>query len=198
MAKARTTAKKSKTKTGTRAAGDAGAIDPALGPLPASGAATRPVDAKAVAKTAARSSAVQAFAIEAARLLSDDKCEDVVLLDVRGLSPMCDFIVIGSGTSDRQMRATIDEVVDMGRTQGFGTARRNVDDRATWCVADLFDVVVHVFEPNTRAYYDLEMLWGDAPKMDWARPAGAPTPRSRTKKAKAEPDGQEGEDEAHA
>lgn len=63
------------------------------------------------------------------------------------------------------MRSAADGVERMSIRQGQPPARRNADDNSTWIVLDFFDVVVHVFEPNTRAYYDLEMLYGDAPKL---------------------------------
>lgn len=113
---------------------------------------------------------IRAFATEAARLLSDNKCQDIVVLDVTSLSQMSDYLVIASGTSDRQMRSTADDVVDLAARQGSSAFRKDVDDRTTWIVVDFVDVVVHIFEPNTRAHYDLEMLWQDAPRMEWERP----------------------------
>ncbi len=113
------------------------------------------------------------FALEAARLMHDDKCDDVVVLDVRNLCQVADYIVVGSGTSDRQMRAVMDHLKRAGATQGYQPFRSDVDDTATWCLVDFVDVVAHVFEPNTRAHYDLEMLWGDAPRVPWARPGDA-------------------------
>lgn len=118
----------------------------------------------------------RAFAIEAARLLSDDKCTDIVVLDVTNLTSVSDFIVIGTGTSDRQMRSVLDDVAELGAASGNSIVRRSVDDRATWVLADFVDVVVHLFEPNTRAYYDLEMMWGDAPKVSWERAPGERPP----------------------
>ena len=109
----------------------------------------------------------RAFAIEAARLLRDNRCEGVVVLDVTGKSSVSDYIVIGTGTSDRQMRSTLEEVSELGETQGLPPARLNQDERAVWLLADCVDVVVHLFEPNTRAHYDLEMLWGDAGRVEW-------------------------------
>ncbi|MBX3322787.1 MAG: ribosome silencing factor [Phycisphaeraceae bacterium] len=107
------------------------------------------------------------FAIEAAQLLHDDKCEHVIILDVRQLSRITDFIVIGSGTSQRQMGSALDHVTDLARDKGFDRHRTNRDDQSLWLLADFVDVVVHLFEPNTRAHYDLEMLWGDAPRITW-------------------------------
>jgi ribosome-associated protein len=118
------------------------------------------------------STAARNFAIETARMFADDKCEDIVVLDVTGLSQVSDYIVIGSGTSERQMRSVLKDVEDMGSKRGFAVFRSSTDDRASWLLADFVDVVAHVFEPNIRAHYDLEMLWGDAPRIQWERPEG--------------------------
>lgn len=110
---------------------------------------------------------VRAFAVAAARSLRDSRCEDIIVLDVRGLSHVTDYVVIGSGTSQRQMGSALQHVEDLARETGFGRLQTSTDDRSLWLLADFVDVVVHLFEPNTRAYYDLEMLWGDAPQVDW-------------------------------
>lgn len=117
--------------------------------------------------------AVRSFAIEAARLIADLKCTDVVVLDVHGQSQVCDFIVIGSGTSQRQMRSLADEVADLGKTMGMRAFRTNRDDGTTWIVVDFVEVVVHLFEPDQRLYYDLELMWSQAKRVDWARKADA-------------------------
>ena len=112
----------------------------------------------------------QTLAIELARSMYDDKCTDIVVLDVRGKSPITDFVVIGSGTSDRQMHGVIQNVRKMGDKLGHSAWRSDADDQSTWLLADFVDVIVHVFEPNIRAHYDLEMLWGDAKRVEWERP----------------------------
>lgn len=114
--------------------------------------------------------AARQFAISAARLLKDDRCEDIIVLDVSGVSQITDFVVIASGTSDRQMRSSADDVKELAETSGFGVFRHSVDARTTWYVLDCVDVVVHIFEPTTRLHYDLEMLWGDVPRVEWERP----------------------------
>lgn len=114
--------------------------------------------------------ATRKLAVDAARLALDDKCEDILLLDVRGLCQVTDYILICSGTSDRQMRTTADEIGDLAEQHGYPPFRKSTDDRTTWIVVDCVDIVVHIFEPNTRHHYDLEMLWADAPKVDWERP----------------------------
>ncbi len=113
------------------------------------------------------------LAIELARLADDNKCDDVTVMDLRGRSSVADFFIVGSGTSDRQMRAAADTLIDHAKkigTRPYGRAGR---DNAEWILVDFVDVVVHIFTPETRRFYDLELLWGDAPRLDWARTASA-------------------------
>ena len=107
-----------------------------------------------------------AFALESARLMVARHCEDVLLLDVTGLSQVCDYVLIGTGTSDRQMKAVSDELAGSGGVAGFPAFRKNIDTGATWIVVDFVSVVAHLFEPQRRAYYDLEDLWADARAID--------------------------------
>ena len=109
------------------------------------------------------------FAVEAARLLEDRHCTDIRLLDLRGISQVCDFILIGSGTSDRQMRSVADEVSMLGKERGESRFRTNNDPASTWIIVDFVDLVVHLFEPSRRAYYDLEDLWSDAADVEFDR-----------------------------
>ena len=113
--------------------------------------------------------AARSFAIDAARLMSDEHCEDLIIFDVRGTSSLTDFIIVGSGTSDRQMKAVAGHVSEMGRNIGYHRYSSERDDASTWVVMDFVDVMVHLFEPETRSHYDLEMMWGDCPKIDWQR-----------------------------
>lgn len=114
------------------------------------------------------------LAIECARSLRGNKCENVIVLDVRELSQVTRYIVIASGTSDRQMNSALTEVSEIGEQRGLHAFRTSSDDRSTWLLVDFVDVVVHLFEPNTRAFYDLEMLWGDAPRIAWRGVEGTP------------------------
>jgi ribosome-associated protein len=127
-----------------------------------------------------------AFAVEAANLLHDRHCEDVLLLDVRGLSQVCDFVLIGTGTSDRQMKSVAAELEDLGDEHDERVYRSSRDDGGTWIVTDFVDLVVHLFEPSQRAYYDLETMWADADAVDWRKgrasskaSSAAGTPRTR-------------------
>ncbi|MBN1514018.1 MAG: ribosome silencing factor [Phycisphaerae bacterium] len=114
------------------------------------------------------------LAVRAARAVHDHRAEDVVVLDLRGKCSVTDFFVICSGTSDRQMRAAFDAAEDAGRQCGwrpFGSAGY---ESATWMLLDFVDVVIHIFAPAYRQYYDLELLWGDAPRVEWDRGPGDP------------------------
>ncbi|MEO0964348.1 MAG: ribosome silencing factor [Planctomycetota bacterium] len=119
-----------------------------------------------------------AFAVAAARELSDRRCDQVMVLDVRGLSSVCDYVVLGTGTSDRQAKAAGQHVEDLGGEMGMSKLASDADAQATWVVVDFATVMVHVFEPATRAHYDLEMLWGDAPRVPWRRETEPGTERS--------------------
>ena len=112
---------------------------------------------------------INAFAVAAARLLHDRHCQDILILDVRDLSDVTDFILIASGTSDRQISAVGTEVEDLAKHSDMGRFGREVDLPTTWLVLDFVDVIVHLFDPTTRAHYDLEMMWGDAPQVPWQR-----------------------------
>ena len=101
--------------------------------------------------------------------MADRHCEDVRLLDVRGLSQVCDYVLIGSGTSDRQMKSLADELADFGAEHAQPLFRADSDAAVTWVVVDFVDLVAHLFEPGQRAYYDLEGLWSDAPLVPWER-----------------------------
>lgn len=106
------------------------------------------------------------FAIDAARLLAATRCHNVVVLDVSGLSPITDFLILATGTSDRQMKTACDELEELGLPRGFRPLSKS-DAGGAWTCIDLVDVVVHVFTAETRAYYDLDNLWGDARKVRW-------------------------------
>ena len=118
-------------------------------------------------------SASAAFAAEAGRLLKDRHCEDVVLLEVAGLSQCCDYVLIATGTSDRQMKSVADEVSMLGKQNEFPAFRTSIDTSATWIVCDFITVVVHLFEPQRRAYYDLEDLWAEAKVVDLPDPSSS-------------------------
>jgi ribosome-associated protein len=116
---------------------------------------------------AAESEAV-AFALAAARIAAENRAENITLLDLRGLSGVADFFVIATGTSERQMHAVLDRIAEHGRAAGRRPFRTADSSLGAWLLADYVDVVVHVFDRAHREYYDLDGLWGDAPRIDWA------------------------------
>ena len=107
------------------------------------------------------------FAIAAAKIAQERHCTDLVVLDLRGLSPATDYFVIATGTSGRQMRTAADEISQAGREQGFARFGRAGYDQARWVLLDYIDVVVHLFDPEYRQFYDLDLLWGDAERVDY-------------------------------
>jgi ribosome-associated protein len=122
-----------------------------------------------LAKRVRKSEPARKFAIRAARLAQDGNCEQIVVLDLRGVSPVTDYFVIATGSSDRQMRSVADDVVEHGKGVGQNVWRQAGLAAADWIVLDFVDVVVHLFDGEHRRYYDLEMLWGDVPHVRWQR-----------------------------
>lgn len=86
---------------------------------------------------------------------------------------MSDYVLVASGTSDRQVRSVADDLEDLGETFGRKRFRTNADPASTWVVVDFIDIVMHLFEPARRAYYDLDELWADAPEVEFARDSEA-------------------------
>jgi ribosome-associated protein len=111
--------------------------------------------------------AARGLAIAAARLADQRNCEDVVILDLREISPVTDYFVICTGTSDRQMRSVADELGVYGKSVGQRVWHVAGKESAEWIVLDFVDVVVHLFGKMQRDYYDLELIWGAAPRVKW-------------------------------
>ena len=125
------------------------------------------------------------FSIEAARLCADLRCRDVNVLDVAGLSPVCDFFVIATAGSARQMKTVVRDVTELSERFDLrpmsGTHRSEPNER--WVAIDLVDAIVHLFNEEARLFYDLDNLWGDAKQVSWQRD---PTPAPATPTAPAE------------
>lgn len=129
-----------------------------------------------------RQAAAQQFAIDAARLAANTRCHSVVVLDVSGLSPVTDYFVIATGTSARQMRSVADEIGELGDKQNFSPQTRSGYEGEHWILLDCIDVIVHVFSPDARQYYDLDGLWGDARQVEWNNqpPPSSAAPPAKT------------------
>lgn len=105
------------------------------------------------------------------RSLADNKkAEDIVILDLRKLSSVTDYFVIATGSSEPHLRAISDEIQDKVREQ-HGVRPHALDGtiQTAWVVIDYVDVIVHVMNLEARKSYDLEGLWGDAPRVRAAR-----------------------------
>ncbi len=99
-------------------------------------------------------------------LADNKKADDIVVLDVRKLSSITDYFVIASATSEPHLRAVVDEITDKLR-EDHKLRPKAVDGKlpTQWMVLDYFDVIVHVMRADVRERYDLESLWGDAPRV---------------------------------
>jgi ribosome-associated protein len=99
----------------------------------------------------------------------ENKGHDILVLDMRGITPLYDFFVLVTGASRRQIH-TIAEEIDAAM-HGLGDRRLSVEgyESSKWVVQDYGDIVVHVFDAAAREYYALEELWADAPRVDWQR-----------------------------
>lgn len=107
------------------------------------------------------------FACHAARLMADNHCETVVVLELKQVSQVTDYFVIGTGTSERQLHSVADDLKLLASTEGQSIFRTHGAQAGAWVVMDFVDVVAHLFTEAERGYYDLEGLWGDAPRVDW-------------------------------
>jgi ribosome-associated protein len=118
-------------------------------------------------------------AVIAAAAGSSKKAHDVVVLDVGDIISITDVFVIMSGANARQVRTIVEEV-EHALKQQHSRSPKSVEglDDASWVLLDFGDFIVHVFLDETRAYYELERLWSDAPRVDWEQLAavasGAP------------------------
>jgi ribosome-associated protein len=111
----------------------------------------------------------RATAVAAAQAAAAKQGSEIVILDVRELIVITDYFVIASGSSERQVRTLVEEIEKAIR-DGLDRkpVRREGEDGWQWVLLDYVDVVVHVFNEEQREYYDLERLWRDAPRLEWA------------------------------
>ena len=96
----------------------------------------------------------------------DKQAVNLVLLDLRKSAVFTDFFVIATGTTTRQVRAIADGIVDALKATGVRPSFVEGYDRSEWILLDYFDFIVHVFGPQTRVFYDLERLWGNAERIE--------------------------------
>lgn len=117
----------------------------------------------------------QDLAIAAARLADTKQAENIVVLDLRGLSNIADYFVICSANSPPHLNAIRREIADELKTaHGVGPYGRDGALDSLWTVLDFVDVVVHILHREKREFYAIEALWSDAPRVDWQ--SGMPSP----------------------
>jgi ribosome-associated protein len=114
-------------------------------------------------------------AIAAARAAADKQGADIVVLDVSTTLVITDYFVICSASSHRQLKSVVEGIEEQVRALGERPVRREGGADAGWWLLDYIDVVVHVFGTEERAYYDLERLWRDSPRLTWSETAEVAT-----------------------
>ena len=100
------------------------------------------------------------------RALEDLKGREIVALDVSRATSVTDYMVIVSGTSNRHVKALVDNVLESSKARGIPTYGVEGLESMEWVLVDLGDVVVHVMQPSAREFYDLERLWSEVPSVE--------------------------------
>lgn len=107
------------------------------------------------------------IAKQCAKLADSKKAIDPIILEVKDLTDISDYFVICSGASSRQIQTIAGHIVEKLGKKGVNPLHYEVDTADKWIVLDYFDVIVHIFNEETREYYRLEQLWGDAKKIGY-------------------------------
>ncbi|OEH93676.1 ribosome silencing factor [Bacillus solimangrovi] len=106
------------------------------------------------------------LAVMAAKAADDKRAEDIVVLNMKGISLIADYFIICHGNSEKQVQAIAREMKEKANEAEINVKRLEGFDDARWVLVDLGDVVAHIFHREERNYYNLERLWGDAPYED--------------------------------
>lgn len=140
-----------------RSARNAPRVKPALEELEAE-ASDSGLDAEAAAKVVLGS-------------LEDDKAEDIQAIDIRGKSSIADMLIVASGRSQRHVGALADHVIQKLKEAGAKNIRVEGMPGCDWVLVDAGDVIVHLFRPEVRSFYNIEKIWSGAPSPSAARPS---------------------------
>ena len=117
---------------------------------------------------------------------AEKKARGIIRLDIRQKSSIADYFVICEGDTDRQVRAITDSIIEAGKAKGVRPLRMAGYQEGSWVVLDYASVIVHVFLPGERSYYDLESLW-KAPALRGAAAAGGNGSKKAPAKERARP-----------
>ncbi len=107
------------------------------------------------------------IAIACAKIADEKKAQDIVILDVDKISAITDYFVICSAINERQLHAIADDMDKEMKKLSINKLGMEGYREAKWVLIDYGDFIVHIFEKEIRGYHDLELLWGDAPKVAW-------------------------------
>ncbi len=138
---------------------------PAIQPAPVSGTAAAALSSAAALLAQAEPGSLHALVLQS---LDDDQAQEVVTIPLAGKSSMADHMVIASGRSTRQVAAMAQKLAERVKKGGFGHCRIEGLPAADWVLIDAGDVIVHLFRPEVRAFYNLERMWtfnSDAPAV---------------------------------
>ena len=119
-----------------------------------------------MSRTLLKPSEVPTAVARVAELAHERKAYDVIVLDLRGISSATDFFVLASGNSDVQVKAIAEHISEQLRVEGTRANHVEGLQGGRWVLLDYIDFVVHVFHPQARDFYQLENLWGDAPRWE--------------------------------
>jgi ribosome-associated protein len=128
-------------------------------------------------RTPARIDKATELAKVCARIADDNRAKDVVLLDLRLVTPIVDYFVIATAGSRRQSHAIASEIDAEMKKRGEAKLGMEGSEEGRWTLIDYGDFVVHIFSPTDRSYYALDEIWGDAPHIEWR---DAPEPATPT------------------
>ena len=105
------------------------------------------------------------LAKQCSKIAGDKKALDIVILELKGLTDLSDYFVICSGMSSKQIKAIADSVDEVLTKKGIKSLHYEIDTDCKWVILDYVNVIVHVFDEETRHFYKLEQLWGDAKRI---------------------------------
>jgi ribosome-associated protein len=128
-------------------------------------AKTKPTPKKTTTrkKAVASSDPIRKLALAAAQLAIEKKATNVKLIDLRAVTPITDYFIVASGSSDTQVKAIADHVIAEMRKHDLAPWKSEGWDAKQWIIIDFVDIVVHIFHESAREFYNLERLWADAP-----------------------------------
>ena len=107
------------------------------------------------------------LAIHCARFLDENKLEDITVFEVGASIGITDYFIVATGRNGRHLKAASDKLLKELREQGIKRLGVEGYEACKWVLVDLLDAVVHLFDKESRKFYDLELLWGDCPRLDW-------------------------------